>query len=98
MKKVMKTIGAFMFASVMLTSCGSSIEADAKEVAELMCQSKKMSEKALSGDLSGVSESQEMMMKAEKIQEKFDAKYKGSESKKQFEEAVAKAILESNCN
>lgn len=97
MKKVMKTIGVVMLTLVMLTSCGSSLEQDAKEIAELMCQSQKMSAKALSGDLSGVSESQKMILKAEKLKKKIEAKYNNKEAKIEFENAVAKAMLESDC-
>jgi len=33
----MKIVGAFFFASVVLTSCGGGVEADAKKLCELQC-------------------------------------------------------------
>ena len=40
MKKLTTILGATLFASLILTSCGGSIESDAKAYAELMCKSK----------------------------------------------------------
>tara|TARA_B110000459_G_scaffold127046_1_gene139366 strand:- start:19 stop:165 length:147 start_codon:yes stop_codon:yes gene_type:complete len=37
MKKLMTILGAFLFASVVLTSCGGELESDLKKFCELQC-------------------------------------------------------------
>ena len=39
MKKLMTILGAFLFASVVLTSCGGELESDLKKFCELQCDS-----------------------------------------------------------
>lgn len=98
MKKLMKSIGALIFASIMLTSCGNSIEGDASRLAKLICQSTELSKQVASGDMSGIKDSQKMMVELAELKEEFDTRYKNKKAKEEFEKAVAKAISESNCN
>ena len=38
MKKLMTILGAFFFGSLVLTSCGGGVEADAEKTCEMMCE------------------------------------------------------------
>ena len=46
MKKLMTILGAFLFASVVLTSCGGGVEADAEKTCEMMCEGMDLMKKA----------------------------------------------------
>lgn len=83
MKKILIIIGAILFITVVMSSCGNSIEKDAKKLAELQCKSLK----AGTTDVAAVTETAEL---AEKLKDK----YSGDDLKK-FEEAYAKEFA--NC-
>jgi hypothetical protein len=58
MKKSITIFGAIIVASIVFTSCGgSSIESDAKKLAELQCKTTQLMQKASSGDKSIMEES-----------------------------------------
>ena len=97
MKKVMNTIGAILLASIFMTSCGSSLEGDATKIAELLCKSQQLSIKANNGDTSSISEAQEMMLEVEELKKDFGNKYENGTAKKDFENAVIKAMSKMNC-
>lgn len=69
--------------SIVLTSCGSSIESDAQELADLMCKAE--------NDLTDIENS----MKLAELSDKLDGKYTGEEEKK-FEAAFFEA--KKNCD
>jgi ribosomal protein L17 len=75
----MKKRSLFLSVTVMLTmvlsSCGSSIESDAKKAAELQCEAEKLMEKASSGDLSVMEESKELASEAEALSKELEEKY-----------------------
>ena len=76
--------GAIIFAtSILLTSCGSSIESDAKELAELSCKVEK--------DLSDLESAQELA----ELTDELEGKYSGEKEEK-FEKAFYEA--KKNCN
>lgn len=94
----MKSVATIIVASIMLTSCGSSMEGDATKLATLMCKSTELSKKAASGDMSGMKEAQTMMMELAELKEEFEERYKDKEAKKSFEKAVLKAVSETKCD
>lgn len=88
MKKSITIFGAIIFATFTLTSCGSSVESDAKKLAELQCKSQKLSEKVLSGDMSVSAESMTLATDAAKLLQEIEGKYTTDEEKQKFEEAL----------
>lgn len=88
MKKSITIFGAIIFATFTLTSCGSSVESDAKKLAELQCKSQKLSEKVLSGDMSVSAESMTLATDAAKLAQEIEGKYTTDEEKQKFEEAL----------
>ena len=83
MKKTLTILGAVLFVTVVMTSCGNSIESDAKKLADLQCKSLK----AGTTDIAAATETAQL---AEKLKDK----YQGDDLKK-FEEAFAKEFA--NC-
>lgn len=83
-----------LIATILLSSCGSSVESDAKKLAELQCKSMKMSEKIQSGemDASNATESMSFALEASELAEELEGKYTTDEEKKEFEKAVMKAM------
>jgi hypothetical protein len=79
MKKLTTIIGATLFASLILTSCGGSIESDAKAYADLMCKSQKAKDVA------------EMTKLADEAA-KMTTKYTSEADVKSWGEAVAKEM------
>lgn len=92
MTTMKKTFGLLAIA-LMLASCGG-IESDAKRVAELSCESQKLSQKMSEGDISVMTEGAKIMVELKELKEKVDSKYTSDEDKQKFEEAVEKAMLE----
>ena len=92
MKKSITVFGAMVFATLILTSCGSSVESDAKKLAELQCKSQKLSEKVLAGDMSVSAESMTLATDAAKLSEEIEGKYTTDEEKQKFEEALLKEM------
>lgn len=92
-------IGAIVMASFALSSCGgvggSSIENDAKEMAELQCAAMDLMEKVMSGDESVMAESEEFAKKAEKLQKEIEEKYSSEEDQEAFIAAFEKEL--ENC-
>lgn len=96
MKKLMTIFGAILVASFILTSCnGSSIESDAKKVAELQCKAQKLMDKVASGDMSVMEESTKLAIEAEELLEEMEGKYTSDSDQLKFEEALLKEM--GNC-
>jgi hypothetical protein len=84
MKKLTTILGATLFASLILTSCGGSIESDAKAYADLICKSQKTK------DLAEVTKLLEETTK-------MDAKYTSEADSKSWDEAKTKEMA-AGCN
>lgn len=89
--------GAILFASFLLTSCGTnSIENDGKKYAELMCKAQKLAtegaEKAASGDMSGITESTKLATEAASLATEMQGKYKDANDYQKFTAAYLKAL------
>lgn len=95
MKKLTTILGAFFFASIILTSCGGP-ESDAKKAAECTCEMMKLMGKAMEDPTNEDLEkdAEKLEKKCEKIVEEMDGKYedKDSEDTKKFEEALEKEM------
>ncbi len=92
----MKVFGVILFTSLFLTSCGgSSIESDAKRVAELQCKAQKLMQKATSGDMSVIEESTKLTSEAATLSKEIEGKYTSDSDKKKFAEALLKEM--GNC-
>jgi preprotein translocase subunit SecG len=82
MNKTTRILGAVLFTATILMSCGSSMESDAKKVAEISMKSIKAS-----GSIS----TEESLNNAQLIAE-FEQKYSSPVDKKKFEEMVEKEL------
>ena len=90
----MTILGVFLFASLVLTSCGGP-EADAKKAAECVCDAaeigKKMAEAKDESEVEDLTKDLEKLEeKCKKISEELDGKYKDEESEddKKYLEAL----------
>jgi len=97
MKKIMTILGAILFASFILTSCGgNSIDSDAKKYAELMCKAQKLATegaaKAASGDMSAMTESIKLSTEAASLATEMQGKYKDANDYQKFSAAYLKAF------
>lgn len=83
-----------LIATILLSSCGSSVESDAKKLADLQCKSMKMAEKIQSGemDVSNATESMSFAIEASELAEKLEGKYTTGEDQREFQKAVLKAM------
>jgi len=80
MNKLMTILGAFMFAAVVLTSCGSP-EADAKKMQECACDYLKLVGEAVTNPEEADEKALEALEeKCDKLAEKMKEKYKDEES------------------
>ncbi len=95
MKKGLSLVGAILLATSILTSCGGSIESDAKKVAEVQCKAQKLMEKAASGDMSTMAESQSLAAEAIALQKEMEGKYTSEADQQKFNEALLKEV--GNC-
>ena len=97
----MTILGAILFASFILLSCGgSSIENDAKKYAELMCKSQKLASegaaKAAAGDMSAITASTKLATEAASLAQEMQGKYKDADDYQKFTVAYLKAM--GDCN
>jgi len=84
MKKLMTILGAFLFASVVLTSCGGGVEADAEKTCEMMCEGMDLMEKAMEDPTNTefLKEATEYSKEAQKFGKEMEDKYKDDEDAK----------------
>lgn len=93
MKKVTPILIQLLFASSILTSCGSdSIESDAKKVAQLQCEAQKLMKEATSGDMSIVEKSTKLVTEAATLSREMEGKYTSDSDKKKFSEALLREM------
>ncbi len=92
MVKSITQIVAVMFAAAILTSCGGSIESDAKKLAKLLCEGNELEKKGLSGDESAMQESLELASEAVSLGLELRGKYTSADDKKEFTQALLKEM------
>ena len=83
-------IGAILFVSFILSSCGNSIERDAKKVADIQCKAQKLMQKVTSGDMSVMTEATKLSSEATSLQQELEGKYISDADKQKFAEALLK--------
>lgn len=84
-----------LFAFFLFASGGcSSIERDAREAAELTCESLQLMKKAQSGDMPAVTKGVELMQKAEQMRKELEEKYRAPEDMEKFLTAFNKYLEE----
>jgi hypothetical protein len=87
----------FMFfpVSVVLLACGgnSSIEQDAKIIADLHCRSQLLMEKASNGNSQLLQESASLSTRALELTQQFERKY-SDEDRRKFNEAITEQLKE----
>ena len=93
MKNLFTNIGAILFASLILTSCGgNSIASDAKKVAELQFKQKQLLQKVQSGDISGMAEATKLAAEFASLSTEMDEKYTSDSDRAKFAEAVLREM------
>lgn len=86
MIKASRIFGLLITSSVLLIGCGESqIEKDAKEAADLICQSRNT-------EVSDFNKKTELTAKAAKFRREMAEKYTSESDDKQFEKAFRKAL------
>jgi hypothetical protein len=94
MKNIGKSLSTLFFVVVILTSC-SSVESDAKKVAELQCKAQKMALKVSAGDMSAIEESTKLAAEAVTLAEEMKGKYTTDSERQKFTEALLQELR--NC-
>jgi len=93
----MTIFGAFFFASIVLTSCGGGVEADAEKMCDMMCDAQELMEKAqkdpTNTDLMG--EAMKMTTDNASTMAEMEEKYKDDPEGKK---ALAEAVLACKCD
>ena len=93
----MTIFGAFFFASLVLTSCGGGVEADAKKTCEMFCEGMKLMEEAMKNptDSDLLKKSEEYEKEATAFGKEMEEKYKDDE---EGTKAIAKAMKDCKCD
>ena len=92
----MTFFGVVLISSFLLISCGgSSIESDAKKVAELQCKAQKLMQEAASGDMSVTEEGTKLKEELKTLSKEMKEKYTSESDMKKFAEALLKEM--GNC-
>lgn len=94
MKNTIKT--TLMIATLVFSSCGSSISSDAQKIANLQCKAQELQQNGLTGDESSLEETQELIAESAALIQEMNAKYNSFEEKQEFAQALSKA--KANCN
>lgn len=92
MKKTTISVGIAIIMCFMLANCTDTIEKDAKDLAELLCKSQKLSGKTLSGETSNTAESMALAADAALLSQKMEGKYSSEEENQRFQEAYLKEM------
>ena len=93
----MTILGAFFFASLVLTSCGGGVEADAEKICEMMCESMDLMKKAMEDPTNTdlMKEAEELAKEVTAFGEEMEEKYKDDE---EGTKAIAKAMRDCKCD
>ena len=97
MKKQITLISSTLSLLLFLSSCESSVENDAKKLANITCKYQELAIKAKEGDNSAMTKSLEIMKETQELKEELGDKYEKGEAKKEFEKAVLEAMSTLDC-
>lgn len=93
MKKSTLFLSVSLATALFIAGCGSSsVESDAKKVADLQCRAQKLAAKAMTGDTTILAESQKITEEANKLNEELKNKYTNPLDMAKFAQAYAEAI------
>ena len=92
----MTILGAFFFGSLVLTSCGGGVEADAEKTCEMMCEGMDLMKKAMEDPTNAdlLTEATEYAEESVKFGEEIEEKYEDDEEAKMV---IAAAIAKCDC-
>ncbi|GMU87200.1 MAG: hypothetical protein AMXMBFR48_24410 [Ignavibacteriales bacterium] len=83
---------AALFSLMLMTNACSSIERDAKKVAELTCEAQQLMKRAASGDMTVLERSQELILEANTLREELEKKYTTAEEMEEFLRALSRNL------
>jgi len=95
MKKCIVGISIFIFTLVALTSCGHSIQSDAKEMAQKTCEASKLMQRLFAGDNSAAKDLRKITKESEELSADIKKRYTSEKDKKAFQEEYIKDLQ--NC-
>jgi len=95
MKRSIKFLGAILFSSATLTSCGGGIESDAKKMADLQCKILQLQKELSSGDESVMEEGKGLGSEMIELTTEMKDKYTSDSDQKDFDKAFRKELK--NC-
>lgn len=86
------TIG--LVATILLSSCGNSVNSDAKKLAKLQCEAQEITQKMMTGDLdaSDSSKMEELTKEIEEVAEKLDKEYTTEKEQEELQRIVMKEM------
>ena len=90
MTRLWLSLAQVAIAAVILTACGKSVDSDARKLADLQCKSLKIAKKAMTGDVSTLTESNALLAETAVLTAELGDRYKTTEEKAE----LAKAYLE----
>jgi hypothetical protein len=94
MRNNLRKVLLVMTVCLVAIGCGSTVESDARKLAELQCKAQGLASKALSGDMSVMAESTKLSAEAAALSEELRGKYESESDKQEFARAYLKAFAE----
>ncbi len=100
MKRVMTSIGAVLFAVLIMTGCGagnSEMKEDARKVAEMACEMRLMALEMEEDDFDGLTNFTQKMSEFSELVQEIDAKYEFEEGDEEFENLIREQLKKTPC-
>ncbi|MFK7750157.1 MAG: hypothetical protein AB8B65_17325 [Kordia sp.] len=88
---------ASILVSFFMTSCGNSIKSDVAKLTDMQCQMMKLKDKAMAGEKSAEEELKKLDEKIIAFSKELKEKHSSDAQKKEFQEALDKAVKEKGC-
>lgn len=92
MTRLWLSLAQVAIAAVILTACGKSVDSDARKLADLQCKSLKLAKKAMTGDVSILTESNALLAEIAVLNAELDGRYKTREEAAEFLKAYLEAM------
>jgi len=83
---------AVLTVSLLIFSCESSIDNDARRLADLQCKIEKMAERNMNGESVDIEESMKLTEDANKLAEELRGKYNTQKDQEKFADAVQREM------
>lgn len=97
MSSLINKIYAYLFTVFVLyiiVGCTSSVDTDARNLADLQCRSRRTAEKVARGDQSLAIQSTKLILELTELRSTLDVKYPPGSSREEFTKAYEKALQE----